>query len=261
MAGSRIIRWLVPVGFGLLPLTAAGAFAQANQEPQDQGMQAQPEEQSQGFGAQQPQQQEQGSQAQQQSQRTQGQRQVSPKTQQALIRLHALSQSRAEYANAAAQSVTDPDVSQFLEQRAAEYQQSDRRLTSLADSYGVNLESPQLKQKADDIKQYWDAKLQELQRSERPQAASAALQTFVQRNDQAISDLRTLRGDVQEEQVRQLINQRIASLEQESTRAQSLEQRIQQKQGGQQGMQQGGQEGMQKQQEQQPMQNQPSQQY
>jgi hypothetical protein len=229
MAANRIIRWLLPIGFGLLPLTASGALAQANQAQQDETQrqnQAQPQEQAQGQGMQN---QNQGTQAQPQTARP-GQRQLSQKTQEAMVRLHALNENRAQFANAGAQYVTDEDVAQFLQQRAAEYQQSDRRLMALAESYGVDLQSPENQRKAENTQQLWRGELQRLQQANRSEAANEALDTFIKRNGDAIDDLRTLRGDVQEEQVRQLINQRISSLEQESTQAQSLKQELQQAQ-------------------------------
>ena len=237
MAANRFVRWLVPIGFGLLPLTAGAAFAQ--------GSQAQPQSQNQ------------GSQAEPQSARP-SERQLSQKTQEAMIRLHALNQSRAQYANAGAQYVTDPNVAQFLEQRAADYQQSDQRLMALAQSYGVNLDSSENQRKAEDIQQQWSDELQKLQQADRAEAANEVVDTFIKRNEGAIEDLRTLRGDVQEEQVRQLINQRISALEQESTQAQSLKQRIQQAQPQRNQEQQ---QRMEKQDQQEPMQKQPTEQY
>ena len=175
-----------------------------------------------------------------------------------MIRLHALNQSRAQYANAGAQYVTDPNVAQFLEQRAADYQQSDQRLMALAQSYGVNLDSSENQRKAEDIQQQWSDELQKLQQADRAEAANEVVDTFIKRNEGAIEDLRTLRGDVQEEQVRQLINQRISALEQESTQAQSLKQRIQQAQPQRNQEQQ---QRMEKQDQQEPMQKQPTEQY
>jgi transcription initiation factor TFIID subunit 12 len=250
MAGNRIVRWLLPIGFGLLPLTAGGAFAQGSQaEPQNQD-QSQTQEQK-------------PSQAEPQSARP-SERQLSEKTQEAMIRLHALNQNRAQYANAAAQYVTNPKVAQFLQQRAADYQQSDQRLMALAQSYGVNLESPDSQRKAGDIQEQWNDDLQKLQQADRAEAANDAVDTFIKRNEGAIEDLRTLRGDVQEEQVRQLINQRISALEQESTQAQALKQQLEQAQpqrNPDQQMQEQPQQPMQKQEQQQPMQKQPSPQY
>ena len=46
MAANRFVRWLVPIGFGLLPLTAGAAFAQGSQaqpQSQNQGSQAEPQ--------------------------------------------------------------------------------------------------------------------------------------------------------------------------------------------------------------------------
>jgi hypothetical protein len=221
MMGNRIVRWLAPIGFGLLPLTAGAAFAQANQgSAQEQNL-----DQPQGQG----QEQYQGTQAEPQGTRP-TERQLSQKTQEAMVRLHALNQARAQYANTGAQYVTNEEVAQFLQQRAAEYQQNDQRLIALAESYGVNLESRENQQKARRTQELWNGELQRLQRMNRAEAANVALDTFIKRNGNAIDDLRALRGDVQEEQVRQLINQRIASLEQESTQAQSLKQQLERSQ-------------------------------
>jgi hypothetical protein len=153
---------------------------------------------------------------------------LSKKAQQALANLHALNTSREAYSRAAADLAADPQVREFLTQRAREYERADGRLEAFALMYNVDLESSKMQEKALKTQKAWEKENKKLRKAEGPKAAKMALSTFIERNDDAIDDLRTLRGEVQEEQLRTIINERIADLEQESTRAQQLRAQVQQ---------------------------------
>jgi hypothetical protein len=153
---------------------------------------------------------------------------LSKKAQQALANLHALNTSREAYSRAAAELAVDPQVREWLTQRAKEYERADGRLEAFALMHNVDLESAKMQEKAIKTQKAWDKENKKLRKAEGPKAAKMALGTFIERNDDAIDDLRTLRGEVQEEQLRTIINERIADLEQESTRAQELRTQIEQ---------------------------------
>jgi pyruvate/2-oxoglutarate dehydrogenase complex dihydrolipoamide acyltransferase (E2) component len=155
-----------------------------------------------------------------------GARQLSPASQNALARLHALNLARASYAKVGEEAARDEEVKSFLRQRAQEYEQADTRLRAFAATYGVDLQSDAMKQKTKQTLAQWDKENKKLRNSKSEQATRMALTTFIERNDQAVADLRKLRGDVQEDELRDLINQRIAAVEQESTRAQELRQQL-----------------------------------
>jgi hypothetical protein len=183
-------------------LTCASAFAQAGQEQQHPMP----------------------GQAQQQP------RQLSEKSQQAVARLHALNQTRQAYARAASSMASDESSREFLRERASEYEKSDARLMAFAQMYGVDMQSSKLQESTKKVEQMWAKETQKLSKMQGPDATKTALSTFIERNEDAIDDLRQIRGDVQEEQLRTLINERIAGLEEESTRAQQLRRQVQQTQ-------------------------------
>ncbi|MFT3922219.1 MAG: hypothetical protein QM778_06770 [Myxococcales bacterium] len=149
-------------------------------------------------------------------------RQLSGKAQQAVAELHALNQARSAYSGAAAEVADLPEVRSFFKERHIEYEKSDARLGAFALTYGVDVNSPQMQQKTKKVEEAWAKENKKIKQAEGLKASKLALSTFIQRNDQSISSLRTLRGEVQEEKVAQLINDRIGSLEEESTRAQQL---------------------------------------
>jgi|GEM_PF-6108874 len=150
-------------------------------------------------------------------------RQLSSKAQQAVAELHALNQARSAYSGVAAEVADSREVRSFFAERRTDYEKSDARLEALALTYGVDINSPQIQAKTKKVEESWAKDNKKIKQAEGPKASKLALSTFIQRNDDAISSLRTLRGEVQEQKVASLINDRIGSLEQESTRAQQLE--------------------------------------
>jgi hypothetical protein len=186
-----------PTTLCTIALTCASAFAQAGQEQQKMPPgQVQP-------------------------------RQLSEKSQQAIAKLHALNESREAYARAAADVADDEQVRQFLKDRATEYEKNDARLSAFALTYGVDVESSKMQEQTRKVEQAWAKENQKIAKAQGHEAAKMALSTFIDRNEEAISELRTLRGEVQEEQLRTMINERIAGLEEESTRAQQLRRQVQ----------------------------------
>jgi hypothetical protein len=153
-------------------------------------------------------------------------RQLSEKSQQAIARLHALNEARQAYARAAADVTDDEQVKQFLRERATEYEKGDQRLSAFAQMYGVDINSSKMQEMTKKTQQTWAKENQKIMKAHGLEANKQALSTFIDRNDEAVDDLRTLRGEVQEEQLRALINDRIAALEEESTRAQQLRRQV-----------------------------------
>jgi hypothetical protein len=155
-------------------------------------------------------------------------RQLSSKAQQAVAELHALNQARSAYSNVAAEVADQQQVRAFFKERHMEYEKSDARLGALAMTYGVDMNSPKMEEKTKKVEQSWAKENKKIQKAQGDKAAKMALNTFITRNDEAISSLRTLRGEVQEQKVAEMINDRIGALEEESTRAQQLTRLVEQ---------------------------------
>lgn len=149
-------------------------------------------------------------------------RQLSGKAQQAVAELHALNEARSAYSSVAAEVAELPEVRTFFKERHMEYEKSDARLGALAMTYGVDVNSPQMEAKTKKVEETWAKENKKIKNAEGDKAAKMALNTFITRNNQSISSLRTLRGEVQEPKIAEMINDRIGSLEEESTRAQQL---------------------------------------
>lgn len=149
-------------------------------------------------------------------------RQLSSKGQQAVAELHALNQARSAYSSVAADLADDQTVRAFFKERHMDYEKSDARLEAFAMTYGVDVNSKQMQAKTKKVEDAWAKENKKIKDAEGNKAAKLALNTFIKRNNESISSLRTLRGEVQEQKVAELINDRISTLEQESTRAQQL---------------------------------------
>jgi len=149
-------------------------------------------------------------------------RQLSEKSQKAIANLHALNEARANYSGVAAQVAEAPAVRDFFKERNMEYQKADARLGAFALTYGVDVNSPQMEKLTKKTEDEWAKENKKISEAKGDKANVLALNTFITRNNQAITSLRTLRGEVQESQLQTMINDRISSLEQESTTAQQL---------------------------------------
>jgi hypothetical protein len=194
--------WVVP---GIVALASATAFAQPSQTQQPTSKP--PSAQQHASHGQLPQVQ---------------QRALSEKSQIAIARLHALNLARESFARAAADAAEDEQVRSFMLDLASDYARADGRLTAFAEMYGVDVESTRMQEVTRKVAQTWNKENERIAGSRGPEAARLALSAFIDRNEGAVNDLRTLRGEVQEEVLRELINERIAMLEEESTRAQQL---------------------------------------
>lgn len=153
-------------------------------------------------------------------------RKLSKQGEDALARLYALGTARAQFARVGAEAAQDENARTFLRERAQDYEAGNLRVSAFAKMYGVDLQSEDMQKKAQKTLGQWQKENEKIRKAKPEQAAPLALNTFVERNDEAVSDLRQLRGEVQEDELRQMINQRIAALEEESTRAQKLRQQL-----------------------------------
>jgi hypothetical protein len=149
-------------------------------------------------------------------------RQLSEKSHKAIANLHALNEARAAYSGAAAEVAEAPAVRTFFKERNMEYQKADARLGAFALTYGVDLNSPQMEKMTKKTEDEWAKENKKIREAKGDKANVLALNTFITRNNKAITSLRTLRGEVQEAQLQTMINDRISALEQESTTAQQL---------------------------------------
>jgi len=149
-------------------------------------------------------------------------RQLSEKSQKAIADLHALIQVRESYSKVAAKVAEDPQVRDFFTQRNVEYQKADARLDTLAMTYGIDVNSAEMDKRTKKTEEAWAKENKKIEDAKGEKAAKMALNTFITRNNEAITSLRTLRGEVKEPQIQTMINDRISALEQESTRAQQL---------------------------------------
>lgn len=166
---------------------------------------------------------------QQQQQQPQQQAQQDPQAQQALARLHAINQVESELALAGINQAQNEEVREFAGTIAEEHQQNDRQLMEKARELQIELTPSQLAQRTQQQLEQKTQKIrQQLEQAQGMQFDQAFVQAMVQTHRNAITELRGLRQQVRNEQVTQLIDQRLESLQEHLNQAQELQQQMQQ---------------------------------